>query len=80
MIEIEGRRMEVFPSGARALERVQPIWRSFPGWRSQTTQARRWQDLPGPALEYLEWIERECGVPIASVSVGAGREAEVPRG
>jgi adenylosuccinate synthase len=65
--------------GARSLERCRPVWQSFPGWRSSTTAARAWRDLPGPAREYLEWIERECGVPVQSVSVGAGREAEVSR-
>ena len=65
--------------GARALERCRPVWRSFPGWRSPTNGARAWRDLPGRAREYLEWIERECGVPVQSVSVGAAREAEVSR-
>jgi len=65
--------------GARSLERCRPAWRTFPGWRSPTTGARSWGDLPGRAREYLEWIERECDVPIQSVSVGAGREAEVSR-
>jgi len=65
--------------GARALERCRPVWRAFAGWRSPTTGARAWRDLPLRAREYLEWIERECGVPIQSVSVGAGREAEVAR-
>ena len=78
--ECEGRRLEGFPSGARALGRVRPVWKSFPGWRSPTTRARRWEDLPLRAREYLEWIERACGVPIVTVSVGAGREAEVARG
>ena len=68
-----------FSADARSLERCRPAWRSFPGWRVPTTAARRWSDLPGPARHYLEWIERECGVPIQSVSVGAGREAEVSR-
>src|SRR5258705_290392 len=68
-----------FSADARALERCRPVWRDFPGWLAPTTSARGWGDLPGPARQYLEWIERECGVPIQSVSVGAGREAEVAR-
>ena len=77
--EADGRRLTSFPAGARALERARPVWRAFPGWRCATTSARRWSDLPARAREYLEWIERECGVPIATVSVGAEREAEVRR-
>jgi adenylosuccinate synthase len=40
---------------------------------------RRWRDLPRAAHDYLEWIEREVGVPIRLVSVGAARDAEVAR-
>jgi adenylosuccinate synthase len=69
-----------FPSSARALELAKPRWRTFPGWRTSTAEVRRWSDLPAGARAYLEWIEQQCGVPIASVSVGAGRDAEVKRG
>jgi adenylosuccinate synthase len=68
-----------FPPAARDLEACTPVWRTFPGWKSPTTAARRWAELPARAREYLEWIEREVGVPIATVSVGAAREAEVRR-
>jgi adenylosuccinate synthase len=78
--ERDGKPVTGFPASARALERCAPVWRSFPGWRRATTGARCWADLPREAREYLEWIERESGVRISTVSVGAEREAEVPRG
>ena len=77
--ERDGAPVRGFPAGARELERCRPVWRSFPGWRRSTSGARRWDDLPCEARAYLEWVERETGVPIRIVSVGAGREAEVAR-
>ncbi len=77
--ERDARAVEGFPPGARALATCRPVWRTFPGWQAPTAAARRWLDLPAPARNYLEWIERECGVPIESVSVGAGREAAAAR-
>ena len=68
-----------FPAAGGGLDRVTPRWRTFPGWRAPTESARRWSDLPAAARAYLEWIEGAVGVPIASVSVGAKRDAEVPR-
>ncbi|MGH7731634.1 MAG: adenylosuccinate synthase [Candidatus Eiseniibacteriota bacterium] len=68
-----------FPAAGDGLGRVTPRWRTFRGWRAPTVGARRWADLPGEARAYLEWVESACGVPIASVSVGAKRDAEVPR-
>jgi len=78
--ECEGRAVRGFPAGARALERCAPVWRAFPGWRRSTADARRWGDLPREARDYLEWVEREVGVPIRAISVGAARDAEVTRG
>jgi adenylosuccinate synthase len=68
-----------YPPAGRGLERAAVRWRSFPGWRTPTVDARRWSDLPAQARAYLEWVETACGVPISSVSVGAKREAEVSR-
>jgi adenylosuccinate synthase len=75
----DGRRLEHFPASARTLERCAVEWRTFPGWKSPTTESRDWSDLPARAREYLEWIEEACGVPITTVSVGRGRDAEVAR-
>jgi adenylosuccinate synthase len=76
----DGEPVQGFPASARELERCRPVWRSFAGWNTPTTGVRRWTDLPPAARDYLEWIEREVDVPIGSVSVGAERHAEVPRG
>jgi adenylosuccinate synthase len=78
--ELNGRRSDRFPSSTTALERCRPVWRSFPGWKTSTAGVRRWEDLPGLARGYLEWVEAEAGVPITVVSVGAEREAEIRRG
>ena len=77
--ERDGRAVAGFPSSARELERSTPVWRSFPGWKTSTCGVRQWRDLPAAARSYLEWIEREVGVPIGSASVGAERAAEVAR-
>jgi adenylosuccinate synthase len=78
--EIDGRVVRDPPgAGADTLARARPRWRTFRGWRTPTAGVRAWADLPAGAREYLEWIEKECGVPIARVSVGAGREAELAR-
>ena len=78
--ERDGREVEGFPASARDLERCKPVWKSFPGWQQSTRAVRRWADLPVAARRYLEWIETEVGVRIATVSVGAERAAEVTRG
>ncbi len=78
--ECDGRTLAEYPASRRSLAGCRPVWRRFPGWKSGTGGARRWTDLPADARGYLEAIEREVGVPITAVSVGAAREAEVARG
>ncbi len=78
--ERDGAAVPHFPPAARDLERCRPIHRTFAGWRTSTAATRRWRDLPEAARAYLEWIEAETGVRVRAVSVGAERDAEVPRG
>ena len=62
-----------FPATDWALEAVEPVYETLPGWRSPTTGARRFRDLPARARSYLDRIEELVGTPIEMVSVGARR-------
>jgi len=73
----EGRTPELPSAGS--LGSCRPVWRRFPGWRAPTSGVRTWGDLPAAARTYLEWVEREVGVRVDRVSVGAAREAEISR-
>ena len=77
--KVNGRAVEHLPASARQLERCEPVWRAFPGWKTPTTGARRWEDLPENARTYLDWVESQAGIPISVVSVGAERDAEIRR-
>ena len=76
---IDGKRRESYPSSSRELARCEPVWRSFPGWKTSTAKIRRWEDLPERARAYLEWLEESAGAPVTVVSVGAERDAEIRR-
>lgn len=62
-----------FPDGAEALAQVRPVYETLPGWRTPTTEARRLEDLPPEARDYLDRIAEVTGVPVVMVSVGAER-------
>ncbi len=59
------------------LERVTPVFESFPGWTEALGECRRLEQLPANARRYLDAIERLAGCPIALVSVGADREQTI---
>ncbi|HVL88220.1 MAG TPA: adenylosuccinate synthase [Candidatus Thermoplasmatota archaeon] len=69
--------MEVrFPPAGRDLSEAEPVWKEFDGFGaiSLAPGARGLTALPRGAREYLEFVQREIGAPIRTVSVGPGRE------
>ena len=62
-----------FPADTWSLETVSPRYETLPGWRSDTSGAKRLADLPGNARAYLDRIEELTGAPITMVSVGTRR-------
>ncbi|MCA9542472.1 MAG: adenylosuccinate synthetase, partial [Myxococcales bacterium] len=55
------------------LERVEPIYETWPGWMTPTRDVRTWSELPKAARAYLHRIAELAGAPIRYVSVGPGR-------
>jgi adenylosuccinate synthase len=66
-------RLETIPHTA-VMERVEPVYETFPGW-SSTSGARTFDDLPPGARAFLRRIETLVGVRISIVGVGRAREA-----
>ncbi len=73
---IDGNPTDDFPYGYD-LERAKPVYRTFKGWKRDISGARRREDLPKEALEYIQCIEKSVGVPVTLVSVGAERDAYI---
>jgi adenylosuccinate synthase len=55
-------------------ERVEPIYETYPGWMTPTSECRTWEALPPNAQRYLQRIEELAGAPIWFISVGPRRE------
>lgn len=74
--EIGGLETGEFPVG-EALNLARPVIGYVPGWQCDISGARKKEDLPGEALDYIELIEQAVGCPIHYVSVGPERDAYV---
>ncbi|MCQ2432333.1 MAG: adenylosuccinate synthase [Clostridia bacterium] len=74
--EIDGERVDEFPTGAR-LDRAKPIYEYVDGWNCDVSGCRKPEDLPEKAREYVAYIEKMTDCKIKYVSVGAEREAYV---
>ncbi len=69
----QGRRVKEMPGQLADLERCRPVYETLPGWDDDLTAARNWSDLPVQAREYVRFLGRQIGVPVAIVSVGPER-------
>ncbi len=77
--ELDGRRVETWPSSGAALLRATPIYEAFPGWPEPIHGVRSMSDLPENARRYLSAIEEHASVPIVLVSVGPERTQTIER-
>jgi adenylosuccinate synthase len=68
-----GRRSDILPAGADALEGCEAIYEELPGWKESTVGLTRFGELPKAARNYLKRIERILGVPIDVISTGPER-------
>jgi adenylosuccinate synthase len=77
--EIDGRRVESWPTSADVLARATPIYDVFPGWSEAIHGVRALADLPENARRYVSALEDHAGVPIVLVSVGPERTQTIER-
>jgi adenylosuccinate synthase len=71
--ETEAGKTHDFPADTWLLGKAGPVYETHPGWESDTTGARRLEDLPRNARSYLDRIQELTGAPIEMVSVGTRR-------
>ena len=71
---IQGETHTEFPADLALLERAQPVYEWFDGWKQPTQDARALSELPSAARAYLDRIEALCETPISYVSVGTRRD------
>ena len=75
--KIDGKRVDVFPSGIEELNAAKPVYEYLPGFQCNISGCRTAEELPKEALEYIRYIEKEIECPIKYVSVGAERDAYI---
>jgi adenylosuccinate synthase len=77
--DVDGERVEWWPSDADILARAKPIYERFPGWKEPIHGCRSMVDLPENARRYVDAVERLSGAPICFVSVGPERTQTIER-
>ncbi|MCR4685408.1 MAG: adenylosuccinate synthase [Lachnospiraceae bacterium] len=73
---VNGAQTDDFPFPA-ALKDAKPVIEYLPGWKSDISGVKKWEDLPKAAQDYVNYIEKAIECPITFVSVGAERDAYI---
>ncbi|HEX7072247.1 MAG TPA: adenylosuccinate synthase [Rhodothermales bacterium] len=71
---IDGKETDRFQSEVHLLERAEPVYETFRGWKRDITGIDRIEYLPDEARAYLRFISEHTGIPISMVSTGPRRD------
>lgn len=74
---INGEQTTEFPY--ESCGKIEPVYKTFKGWNCDINSMRTYDEFPRELKEYVEFIERETGVPISIVSVGPDRSETIVR-
>ena len=76
--DVNGETVTDFPVG-RALDVAKPVYETMPGWKSDVSEIREYDELPSAARDYVEKVESLIAAPITMISVGPSRDALIHR-
>jgi len=72
--ELNGKKIDYLPAASEDQFNIKPIYKTFPGWKSQTQGIRNLKDLPDNAKRYIHALEDFIGARISSISTSPERD------
>ncbi|MEN8136946.1 MAG: adenylosuccinate synthase [Bacteroidota bacterium] len=76
--EYRGEKIDYFPYNVEE-ENIKPIYTEVPGWKKDLTKIESAEEFPENLNKYIDFIEKETGIPVAVVSVGPDRTQTINR-
>lgn len=76
--EIDGVITKDFPVTAK-LKKAKPVYEVLEGWKCDVSGIKKYEELPENCRKYVEFIEKELGVPVTMISNGPSRDAIIYR-
>jgi len=69
----DGNVLDHWPSCVHEWEGVEPVYETLPGWSGDIRGARKFEDLPQTAQNYVRFVEKFTETPAAILSIGPDR-------
>ena len=73
----KGEILQEMPASLKVLANVEPVYETFPGWKTDISGIRKYEDLPENARKYLERMSEVTGIGLGFVSVGPNRDQTI---
>jgi adenylosuccinate synthase len=70
----KGENIDYPPELTEDLAECMPVYEDLPGWETDLTEVKTFEELPENARNYIRRLEELMEVPINYISVGPGRE------
>jgi adenylosuccinate synthase len=70
----KGSAMKEFPADIDLLAKMEPVYKTLPGWKTSIAGVRDWSKLPVAAQDYLKFLSDYLHTPLRMVSTGSDRD------
>ena len=77
--EYKNQIINTLPASDRVLRECKPIYSELDGWNEDIGNIKTYNDLPVNVKKYVEFIEKEVGVPVVMISVGPDKNQTIVR-
>ena len=72
--DLNGEKVDYLPAAVEDQLKIQPIYKTFPGWKESTNGIKNIDELPDNAKKYIFAIEDFIGTQISSISTSPERD------
>ena len=73
----EGKELNEMPASLKVLAKVEPVYETFEGWKTDISKIRSYEELPANAKKYLERMAEVTNIGLGIVSVGPNRDQTI---
>jgi adenylosuccinate synthase len=71
---LNGKRIDYLPASSEQQLQIEPIYKSFEGWKSSTSGIKSFSQLPIKAQQYVKFIEEFIEAKVSAVSTSPERK------
>ncbi|HVN04390.1 MAG TPA: adenylosuccinate synthase [Bryobacteraceae bacterium] len=72
-----GKETADMPATIKEMAALEPVYECMPGWRTATFGISTYSELPAPARDYLDFLEKKSGVEVGCISTGPERNQTI---